>query len=101
MAKKSKIARNEQRKQTVARYAKRRAELKAIIINVNSTWEERDAAQLKLQKMPRAASTTRVRNRCSLTGRTRGYLRKFGLCRIKFREMALEGHIPGVIKSSW
>ncbi len=101
MAKKSKIARNEQRKDTVARYAKHRAELKAIIQNVNSTYDERSAAQLKLQKMPRSASTTRVRNRCSLTGRTRGFLRKFGLCRIKFREMALEGQIPGVIKSSW
>jgi small subunit ribosomal protein S14 len=101
MAKQSKIARNEQRKKTVASHATRRAELKAVIKNPNSTHEERAKAQLKLQKMPRAASTTRVRNRCALTGRTRGFLRKFGLCRIKFREMALEGQIPGVVKSSW
>ena len=101
MAKQSKIARNQQRKETVARYAVRRAELKAIIKSVKTTPEERDAAQLKLQKMPRSASATRVRNRCALTGRTRGFLSKFGLCRIKFREMALEGQIPGVIKSSW
>jgi small subunit ribosomal protein S14 len=101
MAKKSKIARNEQRKQAVSSHAKRRAELKAIINNTKLPVEERDAAQIKLQKMPRAASQVRVRNRCALTGRTRGYLRKFGLCRIKFREMALEGQIPGVIKASW
>jgi small subunit ribosomal protein S14 len=101
MAKQSKIARNQQRKKTVASHAARRAELKAVIRNPKSTWEERAAAQLKLQKMPRAASETRVRNRCSLTGRTRGYLRKFGLCRVKFREMALAGQIPGVVKASW
>jgi small subunit ribosomal protein S14 len=101
MAKISKIARNDQRKATVAIYAKRRAELKATIKNMNLPDEERDAAQMKLQKMPRNASKVRVRNRCALTGRSRGFLRKFGISRIALREKALEGQIPGVVKSSW
>jgi small subunit ribosomal protein S14 len=101
MAKISKIARNDQRKATVAIYAKRRAELKAIVKNMNLPDEERDAAQMKLQKMPRNASKVRVRNRCALTGRPRGFLRKFGLSRIALRDKALEGQIPGVVKSSW
>lgn len=101
MAKKSKIARNEQRKELVARFATRRAELKAAVLDEKTSPEERMNAQLKLQKLPRASSSTRVRNRCSVTGRSGAYVRKFGLCRIKFRELALEGQIPGVIKSSW
>ena len=101
MAKISKIVRNEQRQKTVAAYAERRAELKALVNSKTASDEERDAAQVKLQKMPRNASATRVRNRCVLTGRPRGFLRQFGLCRIKMREKALEGQIPGLVKSSW
>lgn len=101
MAKTSKIARNDQRKAMVNKYAKRRAELKAIVKNLNLSDEERDAAQLKLQKMPRDASKVRIKNRCALTGRPRGFLRKFGISRIALRDKALEGQIPGVVKSSW
>ena len=82
-------------------YAERRANAKKIINNPKSSIEEVDAAVIKLQKMPRDASPSRVRNRCSQTGRTRGYLRKFGLSRIAMRKLALEGQIPGVVKSSW
>lgn len=85
----------------VALYATRRAALKKTINNPRSTPEEVDAAVAKLQKMPRDASPIRVRNRCSQTGRSRGYLRKFGISRIALRELALEGQIPGVVKSSW
>lgn len=101
MAKISKVVKNEKRKKTVAKYAAQRAELKKIINNPESTPEEVDAAQLKLQKMPRNASPVRVRNRCSQTGRPRGYLRKFGISRVALRELALQGQIPGVVKSSW
>ncbi|MBL8151366.1 MAG: 30S ribosomal protein S14 [Blastocatellia bacterium] len=101
MAKTSKVVRNEQRKEIVARYAEKRKTLKEIIRNPKSTDEERDAAAHKLHGLPRNASPTRVRNRCSLTGRTRGHLGKFGLCRIAFRDAALRGDIPGVKKSSW
>lgn len=101
MAKISKIVKNEMRKKTVALYAERRAALKKIINNPASTPQEVDAAQLTLQKFPRNSSPVRVRNRCSQTGRARGYLRKFGLSRIALRELALQGQIPGVVKSSW
>lgn len=101
MAKISKVVKNNKRKRIVAHYAERRTALKKIINNPASTVEEVDAAVIKLQKMPRDASAVRVRNRCSQTGRTRGYLRKFGVSRIALRELALEGQIPGVIKSSW
>jgi small subunit ribosomal protein S14 len=101
MAKKSKIARNEQRKRIAARYAERRAELKRIIKSPQSTAEERDAAVLALQRQPRDASPTRIRNRDSVDGRPRGHLRKFGLSRIRFREMAHRGELPGITKSSW
>jgi small subunit ribosomal protein S14 len=101
MAKISKVVKNEMRKATVAQYAARRAELKKIINNPNSSVEEVDAAVIKLQKLPRDASPIRVRNRCSQTGRPRGNLRKFGLSRNAFRRLALEGQIPGVVKSSW
>ena len=83
------------------RYAERRRELKKIINNPGSTPEQVDQAVMKLQKLPRDASPIRVRNRCSQSGRTRGYLRKFGLSRIALRELALQGQIPGVVKSSW
>ena len=101
MAKISKVVRNNKRKRTVALYASRRAGLKKIINNPRSTPEEVDAAVIRLQKLPRDASPIRVRNRCSQTGRSRGYLRKFGISRIALRELALEGQIPGVVKSSW
>ena len=89
------------RKVKVVQYAERRAEAKKIINNPKSSVEEVDAAVIKLQKMPRDASPIRVRNRCSQSGRARGYLRKFGLSRIALRELALQGQIPGVVKSSW
>jgi small subunit ribosomal protein S14 len=101
MAKISKVVKNEKRKKKVALYAERRLALKKIINNPASTLEEVDAAQLKLQKMPRDASPIRVVNRCSQTGRPRGYLRKFGISRVALRELALQGQIPGVVKSSW
>ena len=101
MAKISKIVMNERRKGTVKLWAARRAEAKKIVNNPRSTPEEVDAAVIKLQKMPRNASPIRVRNRCSQTGRSRGFLRKFGVSRIALRELALEGQIPGVTKSSW
>jgi len=89
MAKKAWIARNEKRKRTVKKYAEKRRKLKE-----EGKYEE-------LQKLPRDASPTRVNNRCSLTGRSRGYIRKYGISRIKFRELALDGKIPGVRKASW
>ncbi|HEV7701487.1 MAG TPA: 30S ribosomal protein S14 [Pyrinomonadaceae bacterium] len=101
MAKISKVVSNNRRKEKVKLYAERRAAAKKIINNPKSTPEEVDAAVIKLQKMPRDASPSRVRNRCSQTGRSRGYLRKFGISRIALRELALEGQIPGVVKSSW
>ena len=101
MAKISKIVKNNRRKDMVVLYKARRAEWKAVINNPKSTLEEVDAAVIRLQKMPRDASPSRVRNRCSQTGRSRGFLRKFGVSRIALRELALQGQIPGVVKSSW
>ncbi len=101
MAKISKIVKNNKRKAKVELWAERRAELKKVINDPTSSVEAVDAAVAKLQKMPRDASPVRVRNRCSQTGRSRGYLRKFGISRIALRELALEGQIPGVVKSSW
>lgn len=101
MAKISKVVKNEQRKKTVAKYATKRAELKRIINDPKSTIEEVDIAIIKLQKQPRNASASRVRNRCSQTGRPRGFLRKFGISRVALRDLALKGQIPGVVKSSW
>lgn len=101
MAKKSSIEKNDRRKKLVAKYAARRAELKAIINNPRTTLEEREDAGIKLRKLPRDSSATRVRNRCSLTGRSRAYYRKFGLSRISLRELALAGELPGVTKASW
>ncbi|HBR57333.1 MAG TPA: 30S ribosomal protein S14 [Blastocatellia bacterium] len=101
MAKISKVVKNQKRRVRVALWAERRAAAKKIINNPQSTPEEIDAAVIKLQKMPRDGSPVRVRNRCSQTGRTRGYVRKFGVSRISLRELALEGQIPGVVKSSW
>lgn len=101
MAKKSKMVRNEQRKALVAQYAEKRRTLKEIIRNPNSSYEDREAAFVKLRKLPRDSSATRVRNRCFLTGRPRGFYRKFGLGRGMLREKGLRGELPGVTKASW
>jgi small subunit ribosomal protein S14 len=101
MAKKSKIAKNEQRKLVVARYVERRRALKAVIASPSSSREEKADAVVALQRMPRDASATRIRNRDTADGRPRGYLRKFGLSRVRMRQMAHNGELPGVSKSSW
>ncbi|MET9340406.1 30S ribosomal protein S14 [Nonomuraea sp. NPDC003804] len=99
MAKKSKIAANERRKEIVARFAMRRAELKEVIRT--GTPQERAAAVRELNRQPRDASRTRVRNRDAVDGRPRGHLTRFGLSRVRFREMAHRGELPGVTKASW
>ena len=101
MAKKSMLARDAKRLKTVRRYAAKRAELKKIIASPNSSDEEREAAMVKLQKQPRDASASRMRNRCAITGRPNGVYRKFGLARTKLREQTMSGNIPGVRKASW
>lgn len=101
MAKKSMIAREVKRAKTVAKYAKKRSELKAIIRDVNSTPEAVDAAVNMLQKQPRNASSCRQQRRCRISGRPHGVYRKFGLCRNKLREAAMRGDIPGLVKASW
>lgn len=101
MAKKSMIAREAKRAKTVDQYAAKRAALKSIIKNVNSSDEEVWDAQVKLQKLPRNANPVRQQRRCQLTGRPHGVYRKFGLCRNKLREAAMRGDVPGLVKSSW
>jgi small subunit ribosomal protein S14 len=101
MAKVSAIQRNIKRKRLVEKFAAKRAELKAILANPETSDEEFYKAQAKLSKLPRNSSPIRVRNRCSVTGRPRAFNRKFGLSRITFRELASSGKIPGVTKSSW
>ncbi|HSH08998.1 MAG TPA: 30S ribosomal protein S14 [Oceanipulchritudo sp.] len=101
MAKKGMIERNNKRVRMVAQYAARRAELKRVLSDPATTDEQFYAAQRKLTKLPRNSSAVRLRNRCSITGRPRAYLRKYGVSRITFRELASEGKIPGVTKSSW
>jgi small subunit ribosomal protein S14 len=101
MAKNSMKAREASRAKLVAQYAEKRAALKAIISSVNSSDEERWDAVLKLQQLPRDSSKSRQRNRCNVTGRPHGYLRKFGMSRIKVREAAMRGEIPGLRKASW
>jgi small subunit ribosomal protein S14 len=101
MAKLSLILREQKRRKTVAKYATRRAELKTILQDPKTPDEERMLARDKLQQLPRNASPARLRNRCALTGRPRGYFRKFGLARNKIREIAMRGEIPGVTKASW
>ncbi|MEI7427635.1 MAG: 30S ribosomal protein S14 [Betaproteobacteria bacterium] len=101
MAKLSLIEREKKRTKTVAKFAVKRAELKAIIEDTSKSEEERYDARLKLQALPRNASPIRQRNRCALTGRPRGTFRKFGLGRAKIREIAFRGEIPGVTKASW
>jgi small subunit ribosomal protein S14 len=101
MAKTALINREQKRRDTVKKFAAKRAELLAIINNVKLGEEERFAARQKFQALPRNASPVRLRNRCALTGRPRGTYRKFGLGRTKLREYAMRGEIPGVIKASW
>ncbi len=101
MAKKGKIENNEKRKKLVRKYAKKRAELLAIARDRSRPIEERFEAQMKLAKLPRNSAPIRVRNRCELTGRPRGYYRKFRLSRIALRELANRGQLPGVTKASW
>ncbi len=101
MAKKSKIARNEQRERVVEKFAERRQQAKRDSVNPNLSEREREIAMTTLHSLPRNASPTRLRNRGVTDGRPRGYLRKFGLSRVQFREMALSGELPGVTKSSW
>jgi small subunit ribosomal protein S14 len=101
MAKKSKIVKNDQRRATVARYAEQRAELKRIIRSPSSTYEQRLEAQRALARQPRDASPVRLRNRDAVDGRPRGHLRKFGLSRLRVRELAHEGQLPGIRKASW
>ncbi len=101
MAKTALIERELKRDKLVAKYAKKFAELKAIANDAKKSDEDRQAARLALQKLPRNANPTRQRNRCELTGRARGTFRQFGLARHKIREMAFEGNVPGVVKASW
>lgn len=101
MAKVALINRDNKRREMVKKFAAKRAELLAAIANTRLSEEERVAARLKLQALPRDSSPVRLRNRCSLTGRPRGAFRKFGLGRTKVREFAMRGEIPGVVKASW
>ena len=101
MAKLSSINKNERRKKLVKQYAEKYAKLKAIADDESLDEGERLMARLKMAELPRNANPTRVRNRCATTGRPRGYYRKFGICRICLRELALQGMIPGMRKASW
>ncbi|MEV1291130.1 30S ribosomal protein S14 [Pseudonocardia sp. NPDC049635] len=101
MATTGQIAKNERRKRIVARYAERRAELKAVLARPSASDEEKAAAAAELRRQPRDASATRVRNRDSVDGRPRGHLRKFGVSRVRLRALAHDGALPGVRKSSW
>jgi len=101
MAKESMKAREVKRAKLVSKYAVKRAELKAIISDINASEEERWDAVLKLQQLPRDSSRSRQQNRCRITGRPHGFLRKFGLSRIKLREAAMRGEVPGLKKASW
>ena len=101
MAKMALINREQKRRKTVKKFAAKRAELQAAISNMKLGDEDRAAARLKLQTLPRNSSPVRLRNRCALTGRPRGTFRKFGLGRTKVREFAMRGEIPGIVKASW
>jgi small subunit ribosomal protein S14 len=101
MAKKSMIAREVKRRVLVAKYQKKRAELKQTICSLTASDEEKQLAELRLQKLPRDSSASRQRNRCNLTGRPHGFYRKFGLGRNKLRESVMRGDVPGVTKASW
>jgi small subunit ribosomal protein S14 len=95
------VNREKRRAKLVAKYAKKRAELKAIITNPDVSFEERQDAMFRLQKLPRDSSPVRQRNRCAISGRPRGFYRKFGLGRNKLREAAMRGDVPGLRKASW
>lgn len=101
MAKKSILAREKKRTDTVAKFAAKRAALKAILKDINASDEEKWDAQVKFQKLPRDASPVRQQNRCRITGRPHGVYRKFGMCRHKLREAAMRGDVPGLTKASW
>ncbi len=101
MAKKSSIAKQKRREKLVKLKWEKRQQLKGVVINLRSTEEERMAAQAALNKLPRNSSPVRLRNRCKVTGRARGFLRKFQLSRLTFRELANTGMIPGIVKASW
>ena len=101
MAKRSMVQREVKRSKLVARYAEKRATLKAVIANPETPFDEKMAAVDKLQKLPRDSSPVRQHNRCRITGRPHGYFRKFGLSRIKLREAAMRGDVPGLVKASW
>jgi small subunit ribosomal protein S14 len=101
MAKKSAVEKNNRRRRLVDRFAAKRSALKAVVMDRSRDAEERFDATLKLAELPRNGSKVRIRNRCILTGRPRAYYRKFGLSRIALRNLAAEGQVPGVVKSSW
>jgi small subunit ribosomal protein S14 len=101
MAKTSSVEKNNRRRRMVAQYAEKRKRLKAIADDLKRPAEERFAARIKLAEMPRNSSATRIRNRCELTGRARGYYRKLRMCRNQLRDLASQGLIPGMVKSSW
>jgi small subunit ribosomal protein S14 len=101
MAKKSKIAKNDQRRAIVERYAAKRLELKKQLVDPAGTDESREEARVALQKLPRDASPVRLRNRDSIDGRPRGVLSQYGISRVRFRDMAHRGELPGITKSSW
>ena len=101
MAKLAVVLREKKRRLTVAKFKVRRAALLEVLRSPRTSDEDRDAARAKLQKLPRDASPSRLRNRCAITGRPRGVYRKFGLGRSKLRDLAMRGEVPGVIKASW
>ena len=101
MAKKSSVVKNIRRQKLVEKYSNKRKELKSIVKDPKTSLDEKKLAYMKLEKLPKDSNPIRVRNRCNLTGRPRGYYRKFGLSRIALREMANNGIIPGVTKASW
>jgi small subunit ribosomal protein S14 len=101
MAKKSMIAREDKRNNLVKKHAQKRSALKELIRDPNTSFDEKESAVLQLQKLPRDSSSSRLRNRCNLTGRPHGYYRKFGLCRNKLREATMRGDVPGLGKASW
>ena len=101
MAKQSSIQKNLNRKKIVSKFDSRRKNLKKMIMQKNLSMEERFKLQSKLNDLPRDSANIRVRNRCEITGRTRGFYRKFGLSRIKLRELTMNGSLPGIVKSSW
>lgn len=101
MAKKGKLEKNERRAQLVAKYAETRRQLTAVVKDPEATLTEKREAMARLQALPRDSAAVRYRNRCQMTGRPRGFIRKFGISRIALREMSLHGLIPGVRKSSW